>query len=97
MACWRQGPGSPAASARIQPVLRGSKPSNPSTNNDADAATRCCVNNGRMRAFTSRNDDAHSSSVVSIETPLIHLLLTTQKMGNVRQNATVGLTRFALL
>ena len=28
---------------------------------------RSCRNNGRIRALTSRNADAHSSSVVSIE------------------------------
>src|ERR1035437_3926012 len=38
MACWRQGPGSPAASARIQPVLRRSSPSSPSRNQTAEAA-----------------------------------------------------------
>ena len=65
-------PGSPAASARIQPVLRRSGPSRPSRNKPADAATRACVNNGLMRAFTSRNDDAHNSSIVSIEAAVIH-------------------------
>jgi hypothetical protein len=29
------------------------------------------VNNGRIRAFTSRNDAAHSSNVASIDAPLI--------------------------
>jgi hypothetical protein len=32
------------------------------------------VNNGRMRAFTSRSDDAQSSSIVSIEAPTTHAL-----------------------
>ena len=32
----------------------------------ADAATRACVNNGAIRLFTSRSDDAQSSSVSSI-------------------------------
>jgi hypothetical protein len=49
------------------------------------------VNNGRMRAFTSRNDDAHSSSVVSIDAPLKPIRSFTQEMGSVSQNATVGL------
>jgi hypothetical protein len=65
-------PGSPAASARIQPVLRRSAPSRPSRNNPADAATRCWVNSGWIQAFTSRSDDAQSSSVVSIDAPDIH-------------------------
>src|SRR5674476_831773 len=72
MACWRQGPGSPAASARIQPVLRRSPPSSPSRNKPAEAATRSWVNNGAIRALTARSDDAQSSSVVSIEIPVIH-------------------------
>jgi hypothetical protein len=72
MACWRQGPGSPAASARIQPVLRRSSPSSPSRNKPAEAATRSWVNNGAIRALTARSDDAQSSSVVSIEIPVIH-------------------------
>src|SRR5215207_5915569 len=38
-AYWRHGPGSPAASARIQPVLRRSGPSNPSRKAAAEAAT----------------------------------------------------------
>src|ERR1019366_2440220 len=68
----RHGPRSPAASARIQPVLRGSLPSNPSKKFHADAATRSWRNNGRIRAFTSRNEDAQSPSVVSIDAPTIH-------------------------
>src|SRR6187401_1390555 len=79
IACCRQGPGSPAASARIQPVLRRSCPSSPSRNRPADAATRSCVNNGRIRAFTSRSDAAQSSSVSSIDAPLIHPLPTTRE------------------
>src|SRR5271169_2190597 len=72
IACWRHGPGSPAASARIQPVLRGSFPSNPSKNFHADAATRSWPNKGRSCAFTSRSEDAQSSSVASIDAPAIH-------------------------
>src|ERR1700741_1129807 len=72
MACWRHGPGSPAASARIHPVLRRSSPNTPSRNNPGDAAPRSCLNSGLIRAFTSRSDDAQSSSVVSIEAPAIH-------------------------
>src|ERR1700737_1241341 len=72
MACWRHGPGSPAASARIHPVLRRSSPNTPSRNKPADPATRSCVNSGLIRAFTSRSDEAQSSSVVSIEAPAIH-------------------------
>src|SRR3954451_19413157 len=79
IACCRQGPGSPAASARIQPVLRRSSPRSPSRNRPADAATRSCVNKGRIRAFTSRSDAPHSSSVSSIDTPLIHPLPTTRE------------------
>src|SRR3954452_24935663 len=73
MAWWRHGPLSPAASARIQPVLRRSGPSRPSRNACADAATRSCVNNGRIRSLTSRSDEAHRSNVVSNEATLIHL------------------------
>ena len=40
IACCRQGPGSPAASARIQPVLRCSSPSRLSRNKPAFLATR---------------------------------------------------------
>src|SRR5271169_4601276 len=72
IACWRHGPGSPAASARIQPVLRGSFPSNPSKNFHADAATRSWRNKGRSCAFTSRSEHAQSSSVASIDAPAIH-------------------------
>jgi hypothetical protein len=73
MACWRQGPGSPAASARIQPVLRRSGPSSPSRNRAAEAATRDWVNKGLIRPLTSRSDDAHSSSVVSIDAAICAL------------------------
>jgi hypothetical protein len=58
-----------AASARIQPVLWRSAPSRPSKNNPAGAATLSCVNSGRMRALTPRNDDAQCPSTVSIEAP----------------------------
>jgi hypothetical protein len=37
------------------------------------------VNSGRMRAFTSRSDAAQSSSVSSIDAPLIHPLPTTRE------------------
>ena len=44
---------------------------------------RSWVNNGRIRAFTSRNDDAHSSSVVSIETPLkVYPLPSVRQMAS---------------
>src|SRR5215831_8646257 len=93
IACCRHGPGSPAASARIQPVLRGSLPKSPSTNCPADSATRCWLNSGPIRAFTSRSDDAHSSKVVSTDAPAIydlpnHAGLWIQKF---EQNATVML------
>src|SRR6201997_3976069 len=71
IACWRQGPGSPAASARIQPVLRGSLPNSPSRNCPTEAATRSCVNSRRMRCLASRNDEAHSVSVSSTDAPPI--------------------------
>ena len=61
-----------------QPVLRRSSPSSPSKNRFADAATRSCVNSSRIRPFTSRSDDAHSSSVVSIDAPVIHGLPTIE-------------------
>ena len=69
MACCRHGPGSPAPSARIHPVLRRSSPRSPSRNNPAETATRSWLNKGRSRAFTSRSDDAHSSSVCSMDAP----------------------------
>jgi transposase len=40
-----------------------------SRNKPALAATRSCVNSGRIRALTSRNDEAQSSSVVSMDAP----------------------------
>ena len=87
-ACCRQGPGSPAASARIHPVLRRSSPSSPSTNRPAFNAVRSCSNNGRIRFFTSRSDDAHNASVVSIDAPVIHDLriMVTHGFRN-QQNA----------
>ena len=78
MACCRQGPASPAASARIQPVLRRSGPSKPSRDNLAEAATRSCVNSGQMRALASRNDDAHNSRITSIEAPDTNALQKTR-------------------
>src|ERR1700722_7682964 len=71
-ACWRHGPGSPAASARIHPVLRRSSPSRPSKNKPAEGATRSCLKEDRIRALPSRKDDAQSSSVASIDAPDIH-------------------------
>src|ERR1019366_8470903 len=50
----------------------GSFPSNPSRNFHADAVTRSWRNKERSRAFTSRNDDAQTSSVVSTDAPAIH-------------------------
>src|SRR6476646_8279265 len=93
IACWRHGPESPAASARIQPVFRGSLPRSPSRNFSADAATRSWLNNGRIRAFTSRNDDAQSSSVVSTDAPAIHDLPNHggPSIQKFEQNATVML------
>ena len=65
------------------PVLRGSEPSKPSRNREAEAATRSWVNNGRIRVFTPRSDDAHSSSVVSIETLLkVYPLPSVSQMGS---------------
>ena len=43
-----------------------------SRNKPALAATRSCVNSGRIRALTSRNDEAQSSSVVSMAAPASH-------------------------
>src|SRR6476659_5690953 len=93
IACWPHGPESPAASARIQPVFRGSLPRSPSRNFSADAATRSWLNNGRIRAFTSRNDDAQSSSVVSTDAPAIHDLPNHggPSIQKFEQNATVML------
>ncbi len=85
LACCRHGPASPAASARIQPVLRRSGPSSPSRNRPADAATRSWVNKGRIRAFTPRSDDAHSSSLVSIDAPL-----TSSPLGKGKQRLRSG-------
>src|SRR6476659_2535928 len=93
IACWRHGPESPAASARIQPVFRGSLPRSPSRNFPADSATRSWLNKGRIRAFTSRNDDAQSSSVVSTDAPTIHDLPNHggPSIQKFKQNATVVL------
>ena len=41
-------------------------------NRPAFKAARSCANNGRIRFFTSRSDDAHNSRVVSIDAPIIH-------------------------
>jgi hypothetical protein len=46
--------------------------SRPSGNNPAEAATRPWQNKERIRAFTSRSDDAKSSSVSSIDAPIHH-------------------------
>ncbi len=78
------GPGSPAASARIQPVLRRSGPSRPSRNRPAETATRSCVNSGRIRRFTSRSEQAHNASASSTATPATRDLRTvpTQQIRN---------------
>ncbi len=89
MACWRYGPGSSAASACIQPVLRCSGPSKPSRNSPADCATCACVNNGRIRPLTSRNDDAHNSSVASIEAPDIPRTPNCQDIPRSRQDPKI--------
>jgi hypothetical protein len=44
-------------------------PSSPSKKLFADAATRSWRNTGRIRVFTSRSDDAHSSSVATTSMP----------------------------
>jgi hypothetical protein len=82
IACWRHGPGSSAASARIQPVLRGSFPNKPSRNCPAEPATRFCVNSGPIRPFTSRNAEARNSSVVSTDTPAIFPIRMTHRVRN---------------
>ncbi|MBK3803382.1 transposase [Azospirillum brasilense] len=63
-----EGPVSPAASARIHPVLR-SGPSSPSRNAPADAAVPACKNSGRSRALAPRNSSDHSPSRSSTATP----------------------------
>lgn len=40
--------------------------------------TGILTSGARMRAFTSRSDDAQSSSVVSIDAPVIHGLLAME-------------------
>src|SRR5215210_936675 len=72
IACCRQGPGSPAVSARIQPVLRRSAPSSPSRTALAEAATLGAANSERMRRLACRSvaDQSvadQSSRVVSSE------------------------------
>lgn len=47
-------------------------PQQPVQEQSADTATRGCVNSPRIRAFTSRSNDAQSSSVVWIDAPVIH-------------------------
>ena len=81
IACCRQGPGSPAASARFRPVLRRSAPSSPSKNAPVEAATRSCVDSGRIRPFTSRSDAAQSSNVVSTNAPAVHDVRTMPPAG----------------
>jgi hypothetical protein len=71
-ACCRHGPLSPAASARIQPVLRRSDPNSPSRNAVADAATLGCANSGRNRPFTSRSPSDHSPNNSSTDAPDIN-------------------------
>ena len=65
---------------RIVRCLRGAHPSGLATlvakqpvhKQPAFNAARSCANSGRIRRFTSRSDDAHNSSVASIEAPVIH-------------------------
>ena len=52
-----------------------------------------CVNNGRIRALTSRSDDAHSSSVVSIDAPLIGSPLEKGSNASGQKSAAVMLGR----
>src|SRR4051794_25175053 len=95
IACWRYGPLSPAASARIQPVLRRSGPSRPSRNAFAEAAIRSCVNNGRIRPLTARSDEAHRSNVVSSDATLIHLPSQPRwKVGIKRENRNCSVNSF---
>ena len=56
-----------------------------------------CVNNGRIRPFTSRSDDAQSSNVVSINAPVIHDLqiMVTQGFERSKNSATVRLGRLS--
>ncbi|OAV50293.1 hypothetical protein A6U98_22910 [Rhizobium sp. WYCCWR10014] len=75
------GPTPQDALPRIQPVLRHSSPSESSRNWLAEFATRSSVNSGRIRAFASRNEDAQSSSVASIDTPVIHDLRIMETHG----------------
>src|SRR6202161_2149249 len=65
IACCRQGPGSPAASARIQPVLRCSSPSRPSKNKPAFVATRSCPNNGRIPLHVAAANPQYFLSVTA--------------------------------
>jgi hypothetical protein len=39
------------------------------------------VNSGRIRAFTSRNEDAQNSNVASIDAPVIHDLRIMETHG----------------
>jgi hypothetical protein len=79
----RDRPPLPHASSRS---WRRSPPSSPSRNKPAEAATRSWVNNGAIRALTARSDDAQSSSVVSIEIPVIHDLRIMVTDGFRRSN-----------
>src|SRR3954451_3157532 len=93
-ACWRQGPGSPAASARIHPVLRRSGPSRTSRNSPAAVAVRSCRNKGLIRSLTLRNDDAHSSSVASTDPAAIHdLRIMVTQMAISRKNHNCSASR----
>ena len=89
IACCRQGARSPAASARIHPVLPLSSPSKQSKKIcPADTATRSWRNSGRIRAFTSRNEDAKSSSVASTDAAVIHDLPIMEIHGFGRPSKT---------
>src|SRR3712207_8104494 len=73
---WRHGPGSPAASARIHPVLRRSGPGRPSRNAAAERAIRSCRNSGRIRALRS---EEHTSELQSRQYLVCRLLLEKKK------------------
>ena len=54
---------------------------------------RSCWNKGLIRPFTSRSDDAHSSSVASTDPPVIHDLriMVAQRIQSQLKTATVVL------
>src|SRR5688500_3661615 len=91
-ACCRQGPGSPAASARIQPVLRRSGPSSPSRKAAAEAATLAWPNRRRMCAFTACSSADQRSSDCSTDSADIGspLPLGRDQMGPLRCNCNAS-------